>query len=106
MVREGAEESPAHFTTTGGELWLRSEDFDLYADMPCLLLPSSSACPVTTTEVVFELSVCLDLSVCLEISVCPELSACSKATIVVAGAHGAGSGLMVCVGSTHRFKPP
>ncbi|KAI2655518.1 Filamentous hemagglutinin [Labeo rohita] len=29
---------------------LHSEDFDIYMDMPCLLLPSSSICPIMTTQ--------------------------------------------------------
>lgn len=43
------------------ELRLCSEDVDLCTDMPCLLLPSSSTCPVSTTEIVFELSVYLEI---------------------------------------------
>ncbi len=42
---EDVEKSPAHCTIAKGQLKLRSEDFDLYEDMPCLLLPSSSFCP-------------------------------------------------------------
>ncbi len=60
-------ESPAHCTTARDELRLHSEDVDIYTDMPCLLLPSSSVCSVTTTEVVIELSVYIKLSVCLEL---------------------------------------
>ncbi len=35
---------------------------NIHADMPCLLLPSSSVCSTATTEVIIELSVCLELS--------------------------------------------
>lgn len=57
-------ESPAHCTTARSELRLRSEDFDLYEDMPCLLPPSSSVCPVMIMEVVNELSVYIEMSIC------------------------------------------
>ncbi len=35
---------------------------NIHADMPCLLLPSSSVCSTATTEAIIELSVCLELS--------------------------------------------
>lgn len=41
------EKSPAHCTTTGDELSLDLEVFDLYADMAPLIHPSSSSvCPI------------------------------------------------------------
>lgn len=71
---KGTVESSSHCSTARGELRLHSEDFDLYEDMPCLLPPSSSVCPLMTTEVKIELSVYVELSVCLELSACPEPS--------------------------------
>ncbi len=77
MDSKSVEGSSAHCTMAEGEPSSVDSNLDLYADMPCILPPSSSVCPVMITEVVFE------LSACPELSVCPELSACVTMTIEV-----------------------
>ncbi len=91
------EESPAHCTTTEGELRQVSEELDAcpfssrlnrlsalncQSVLNCLPILNYLSCPFTTMEVSFELSVCLELSVCpvmtmevgFELFAHPELS--------------------------------
>ncbi len=62
MDSESVKVNSAHCTMAEGVPSSVDYNVDLYADVPGLLPPSTSVCPVATTEVVFVSSLCPELS--------------------------------------------